>query len=225
MFTRRGDEQRVAAGRRRRPRGAAPTRRGARPSAGSAESRLGHAEQLGDGVDREPVAARPEARRSMPVDDRGDHRRVPPRLAGVRVREVELDHRRRRTSRARRGSPRRSGVNAPALMTIAAHRPRAPWIASTSSPSWFDCTCSSVEAVRLGRGPARSRRGRRASPCRRSPARARPSRLRFGPDSSSTIVRLRLASGHLMASSAAASSPRSIASHRPRGRAGRRART
>ena len=35
-------------------------------------------------------------------------------------------------------------VNAPGFITIATHRPRAAWIASMSSPSWFDWKCSSV---------------------------------------------------------------------------------
>src|SRR5262245_6739475 len=74
-------------------------------------------------------------------------------------------------------------VNAPGLITIASHRPRAPWIASTRSPSWFDCTCSSSCPAPSATARASATQSSSVAVPYTSGSRS-PSRFRLGPETS-----------------------------------------
>src|ERR1044071_8788046 len=77
---------------------------------------------------------------------------------------------------------------------MAATRPRAPWTASTSSPSWFDWRCSTVRPWRAASARAVATWSSRVAVPYTSGWRS-PSRFRFGPDSSRTVSGSEMSTG------------------------------
>ena len=167
-------------------------------------------------------AGSPSARKpgDRAVDDRRDHRPVPPPLARVRVREVHLDlhaleHRERVGDRVR-VVRERAGVD---------HDRRAPAARAVDRVDRARLRGSTAGARRRGRAWPRSRSparpARRASSCRSAPARARPSRFRFGPESNRIFAIM-----PPLESRPAPCAPRPDRDRRPvRSRSDRRART
>ena len=153
-------------------------------SRGPAHGRASSAGRRASGRLRRPGGSAAAAEAGDRAVATGPPPRCGARLAGRGVRTGAARPPPRRTRPGRRGATRRVGEGA-GVHHEGRARPRAPWIASMSSPSWLDWRCStSRPAASAAAGP--SPRGRRGWRCRRPRAPAHPAGSGWARDSTTT---------------------------------------
>ena len=138
-------------------------------------------EQLRDRLHRQRIP-RAAQRRDQGVRHRGDHRRVPPRLSSVGVRQVQLDDRALERRQRIVEPPRVVGERPRVDDDRRVSTPRAAWISSTGPPRGWTDGGSAPDPASAAAFSARRTWSSSVSVPYTSGSRW-PRRFRFGPDS------------------------------------------